>query len=155
MTLRIVLVEPEIPPNTGSIARLTAGAKVPLHLVEPLGFSLEDKYMKRAGLDYWPAVDLHVHPNFDDVLNRFPPEQFPYWFLSKKTDQPYTEVQYTGNDILVFGKETKGLSEEIRTRWADRLLSIPIWGEIRSYNLANAASIVLFEALRQTRSFRL
>ena len=155
MTLHIVLVEPEIPPNTGSIARLTAGAKVPLHLVEPLGFSLEDKYLKRAGLDYWPAVDLYVHPDFDDLLRALPPESHPYWFFSKKTKRPYTDVQFTDRDVLVFGKETKGLSEAIRSRWADRLLSIPIWGEIRSYNLANAVSIALFEALRQTRPFDL
>ena len=149
--MRVVLVEPEIPQNTGSIARLTAGAKLPLHLVKPLGFSLEDRYLKRAGLDYWPAVDLHLHDNFAAFTEEFPLDKHRCWMLTTKTQRPYTSVRYEPDDILIFGRETKGLGPAILGAYPDRLLTIPIWGKIRSYNLSNAVSIVLFEALRQTR----
>jgi len=146
--MKVVLVEPEIPPNTGSIARLCAGMKIPLHLVEPLGFSLDDRYLKRAGLDYWPHVDLTIHKSWEDCVEALGDEKM--YFCSKKVDGAYTNVAFDNDDVLVFGKETKGLSKEILEKYQDRCISIPIIGQIRSYNLSNAVSIVLFEALRQT-----
>lgn len=147
--MKIVLVEPEIPPNTGSIARTCAGMKLPLHLIEPLGFSLDDRYLKRAGLDYWPHVELHVHPSFDDFLAGHTGR---LWFMTKKAARVYTTVRYEEEDALVFGRETKGLSPELLAAYPESCrLQIPILGEIRSYNLSNSVSTVLFEALRQTR----
>lgn len=148
--MKVVLVEPEIPPNTGSIARLCAGMKIPLHLIKPLGFSLKDRYLKRAGLDYWPHVDLTVHENFDAFLQTLSGERM--WLCTKKTDRPYSSVKFREDDILIFGKETKGLDAKMLDVYSQQLIGIPIVGEIRSYNLSNAVSIVLFEALRQTRS---
>ncbi len=148
---RVVLVEPEIPPNTGSVARLCAGMKIPLHLVKPLGFSLDDKYMKRAGLDYWPYVDLHVHESWDDFIKEHGDDGGRFWLMSKKNSRPYTTVKFKDDDWLVFGKETKGLGEKLLESFSKNRLYIPIIGNIRSYNLANSVSIVLFEALRQTQ----
>jgi tRNA (cytidine/uridine-2'-O-)-methyltransferase len=150
--MKVVLVQPEIPPNTGSIARLCAGMKIPLHLVKPLGFSLDDRYLKRAGLDYWPFVNLTVHENWDDFLAAEGAQNM--WYATKKVDRPYTSVRYQPDDVLVFGRETKGLDPAILSANPDRLIGIPIDGQIRSYNLSNAVSIVLFEALRQTRPER-
>ncbi len=147
--MRIVLVEPEIPPNTGSIARMCAGMKTPLHLIRPLGFSLEDRYLKRAGLDYWPHVDLHVHENWEDFLGAHGASG-RLWMVSRKAERPYTAVRYRPDDILVFGRETKGLGDAFLARYADRTVGVPITGNIRSYNLSNAVSVVFFEALRQT-----
>ncbi|RJO73057.1 MAG: tRNA (cytidine(34)-2'-O)-methyltransferase [Myxococcales bacterium] len=147
--MKVVLVEPEIPPNTGSIARLCAGMKIPLHLVEPLGFSLDDRYLKRAGLDYWPHVDLTVHPSWESFLAKHGHE--PLWLTTKTSERPYTTVRYAPDDVLVFGRETVGLGPEILDAFPDRRIGIPIVGKIRSYNLSNAVSIVLFEALRQTQ----
>lgn len=146
--MKVVLVEPEIPPNTGSIARLCAGMKIPLHLVKPLGFSLDDRYLKRAGLDYWPHVDLTVHECWDDCVKELGTDRM--WFCTKKVNDVYSNVNFDADDILVFGKETKGLKAEILKEYRERCISIPIIGNIRSYNLSNAVSIVLFEALRQT-----
>jgi len=148
---KVVLVEPEIPPNTGSIARLCAGIKIELHLVGPLGFSLEDRYLRRAGLDYWPHVDLHLHDDWAAFMRAHGGERSNFWLLSKKSSRPYTTVEYKDEDWLIFGKETKGLSPEIVAGFPGRCLRIPIIGQIRSYNLSNAVSIVLFEALRQCR----
>ncbi|WP_163336717.1 tRNA (cytidine(34)-2'-O)-methyltransferase [Desulfopila sp. IMCC35008] len=144
----IVLVEPEIPPNTGSIARLCGATNSVLHLIHPLGFSTDDKHLKRAGLDYWKHVDIH---HWDD-LNSFllEADERKLYFLTTKTDVPYTTAQYSPGDIIVFGKETKGLPEEIRTLYSDRCYTIPMENpNIRSINLAMAAGIVLYEALRQ------
>lgn len=147
--MKIVLVSPEIPPNTGSIARTCAGMRIPLHLIEPLGFSLDDRYMKRAGLDYWPHVDLHIHKNFDDFLATHGEGRL--WFLTKKAARVYTKARFHSGDALVFGRETKGLDEALLAAHpAETRLQIPIIGQIRSYNLSNAVSTVLFEALRQT-----
>ncbi len=147
--MKVVLVEPEIPPNTGSIARLCAGMKIPLHLVEPLGFSLEDRYLKRAGLDYWPHVDLTVHPSWQAFLETNGSSRM--WYATKTSDRYYSSVKYHPDDVLVFGRETRGLDKELLAKAGEQVIGIPIVGQIRSYNLSNAVSIVLFEALRQTQ----
>jgi tRNA (cytidine/uridine-2'-O-)-methyltransferase len=146
--MHIVFVEPEIPPNTGTTARLCAATNTSFHLVGPLGFSLEDRYLKRAGLDYWPYVDVHYYPDWADFLDRRPPGRL--LAFSAKATQSYTQVRYGENDLLIFGSETRGLPEHIRTALADSLYTIPMAGtHVRSLNLANAAAIVLYEALRQ------
>lgn len=145
--MRIVLVEPEIPGNTGSIARVCAGTHTPLHLVGKLGFSLEDRYLKRAGLDYWPNVQLFRNETLDEVLSQFPSAHF--WLFTTKTKRPYWDVRYSDGDLLVFGKETAGLPVEVLQKFPDRCVTIPTTGDIRSLNLANAASIGLYEGLRQ------
>jgi tRNA (cytidine/uridine-2'-O-)-methyltransferase len=146
--MHIVFVEPEIPPNTGTTARLCAATNTSFHLVGPLGFSLEDRYLKRAGLDYWPHVDVHYYPNWQDFLRRRPPGRL--LAFSAKATRSYAQVQYTDSDLLIFGSETRGLSEEIRSTLADSFYTIPMQSTyVRSLNLANAAAIVLYEALRQ------
>jgi tRNA (cytidine/uridine-2'-O-)-methyltransferase len=145
--MNVVLVEPEIPQNTGSIARLCAGTGTPLHLCGRLGFSLEDRYLKRAGLDYWPSVDLRRHESLDALRAANLAARF--FFLSTRAERPYTDVRFESGDFIVFGKETKGLPPDLVRREAERSFRIPINDKIRSLNLANAVSIVLFEALRQ------
>jgi tRNA (cytidine/uridine-2'-O-)-methyltransferase len=146
--VHIVLIEPEIPGNTGSIARLCAGTNTPLHLVGELGFSLEDKYLRRAGLDYWPSVQLHRHDTFEDVLEQV--QGGTVWLFSKKAGKSIWDAQFGPNDLLVFGRETKGLPDSLLERFPDHSLQIPITNHIRSLNLANAASVALYESLRQT-----
>lgn len=146
--MHIVFVEPEIPPNTGTTARLCAATDTTFHLVGPLGFSLEDRYLKRAGLDYWPYVDVHYYPDWDDFLARRPSGRL--LGFSARATQPYTQIQYREDDLLLFGSETRGLPEHIRTSLADALYTIPMTGKyVRSLNLSNAAAIVLYEGLRQ------
>ena len=146
--MHIVFVEPEIPPNTGTTARLCAATQSPFHLVGPLGFSLEDRYLKRAGLDYWPAVDLHVYQSWRSFLEQRPAGRL--LAFSARARRSYTTVRYQPDDLLVFGSETRGLSESIRTEYAETLYTIPMPGaQVRSLNLSNAAAIVLYEALRQ------
>jgi tRNA (cytidine/uridine-2'-O-)-methyltransferase len=146
--MHIVFVEPEIPPNTGTTARLCAATNTTLHLVGPLGFSLEDRYLKRAGLDYWPYVDVHVHSDWKDFLLRRPPGRL--LAFSARATRSYTQVRYNQDDLLIFGSETRGLPDYIRTALADSLYTIPMEGKhVRSLNLSNAAAIVLYEALRQ------
>lgn len=146
--MHIVFVEPEIPPNTGTTARLCAATNTSFHLVGPLGFSLEDRYLKRAGLDYWPYVDVHYYPQWSDFLCRRPPGRL--LAFSATATRAYTQVHYALDDLLIFGSETRGLPDEIRTALADSLYTIPMPGtHVRSLNLANAAAIVLYEALRQ------
>ncbi len=145
--MHIVLVEPEIPGNTGNIARLCAANHVTLHLVKPLGFSLEDKYMKRAGLDYWHLVDVHIHENFEEVLERYKEHRF--FYNTTKADASYTDVQFRDTDMLVFGKETKGLPEELLKQYPDQCIRIPMVEAARSLNLSNAVAIVTYEAMRQ------
>ena len=147
--MRIVLVEPQSPQNTGSIGRLCAGSDVPLHLVEPLGFELSDRYLKRAGLDYWPHIQLTVHPNLEDVLDQFP--DAPLWFFSARATTAYWDVRYGADDLLIFGREADGLPAAVKERFAGRLLKVPHNDNIRSLNLANTASVVLYEAMRQRR----
>jgi tRNA (cytidine/uridine-2'-O-)-methyltransferase len=146
--MHIVFVEPEIPPNTGTTARLCAATNTTFHLVGPLGFSLEDRYLKRAGLDYWPHVDVHYYPGWPEFLQRRPPGRV--LAFSARATRSYTQVRYREDDLLLFGSETRGLSPEIRTLLADSLYTIPMHGmHVRSLNLSNAAAIVLYEALRQ------
>jgi tRNA (cytidine/uridine-2'-O-)-methyltransferase len=146
--MHVVLFEPEIPPNTGSVARLCAATLTPLHLIEPLGFKIDDKHLKRAGLDYWEFVDLHVHTSWEDFLSDAKPSRL--FFFSKKAQRSYTSVSYDDDDYLVFGPETRGLPEQMRAANADHTLRIPMIGSgVRSLNLSNAVSIVVYEALRQ------
>ena len=146
--LHIVLVAPEIPPNTGTIARLCAATGAHLHLVKPLSFDLDDRKLKRAGLDYWPNVGLTVHEAFGSVAAVFPTERMH--FFSAKAEQLYCEVTYRPGDVLVFGRETKGFPPEIWGEYEDRMRWIPIRRDgVRSINIANAVSVVLYESLRQ------
>lgn len=143
----VVLVEPEIPPNTGNIGRLCLATRATLHLVRPLGFSLDDRTLKRAGLDYWPEVDLRLW----DSLGALEAAQDPaarYYYLTTKSTRPYHAIAFQPGDFLVFGRETKGLPEALLRAHPDRLLTIPMHGT-RSLNLATAVAIVLFEAVRQ------
>ena len=143
-----MLVAPEIPPNTGTTARLCAATMTRLHLVGPLGFSLEDRYLRRAGLDYWPHVDLEVHRDWSDFRARHPDASLR--LFSAKAARSYTDVDYRPGDFLVFGGETRGLPADILDAHADRAYQIPMTSpHVRSLNLANAAAIVLYEALRQ------
>ncbi len=144
----IVLVEPEIPPNTGSIARLCGATNSRLHLVHPLGFSTDDKHLKRAGLDYWEHVSVVHWDNLEAFLRSCGEEQLK--FFTTKTDRPYTSARYRPGDYLVFGKETKGLSEQVRLLYHELCYTLPMKNRnIRSLNLAMAAGIVLYEAIRQ------
>lgn len=148
MGLNIVLVEPEIPQNTGNIARTCALTNTTLHLVKPLGFSVEDKYLKRAGLDYWHLVEIYYYNSFKEVREKYFNNEF--YFATTKGKKIYTEVNYTKDCFIVFGKETKGLSDEILCYNWDRTVKIPMKKGInRSLNLANSVNIILFEALRQ------
>jgi tRNA (cytidine/uridine-2'-O-)-methyltransferase len=148
MSMHVVLFEPEIPPNTGSVARLCAATLTPLHLIEPLGFKIDDKHLKRAGLDYWEFVNLHVHKSWNDFIETATPKQL--WYFSKRATKSYTATRYDHDDFLIFGPETRGLPQEILEANADRALRIPMMGSgVRSLNLSNAVSIVLYEALRQ------
>lgn len=147
-TFHVVLVEPEIPPNTGSIARLCAATGAHLHLVEPLGFVLDDRHLKRAGLDYWPSVGLSVHRDFEAIEAIFPRERMV--FFSSHGVRNYAAEPYAPGTVLVFGKETKGLGKKLIEKYADRVVWIPFRpGTVRSINLANAVSVALYEALRQ------
>lgn len=148
--MQVVLYQPEIPPNTGSIARLCAATLTPLHLIEPLGFKIDDKHLKRAGLDYWRFVNLRVHRSWNDFLETAAPGQF--WFFSKRATRSYTSVSYDEQDFLVFGPETRGLPQEFLDQNSGRTLRIPMLGAgVRSLNLSNAVSIVLYEGLRQLK----
>ena len=147
----VVLVEPEIPPNTGNIARLCLAADAHLHLVRPLGFSLDDKYLRRAGMDYWEQVRVTVWESWD-VLYAAHLAGSRHFLLTTKTDRPYYDAAFAPGDFLVFGRETRGLPESLlASAGAERLLTIPMAPAARSLNLATAAGIVLFEALRQVR----
>lgn len=146
--VHIVLVEPEIPPNTGSIARLCGANNVVLDLVHPLGFSTDDKHLKRAGLDYWPFVQINHWQNFEQFLEA--QEERKLFFFTTKTDRSYIEASFSPESLLIFGKETKGLPEEILALYQERCYTIPMPNNnIRSLNLAMSAGIVLYEALRQ------
>ena len=144
----VVLVEPEIPPNTGTIARLCAGTGTHLHLVRPIAFDLDDTKLKRAGLDYWPNVHLTVHDSFDEIAAIFPADRLH--LFTTKTPRRFTDATYRPGDALVFGPETRGLAQPIRDRYADRCVTIPIRKDnIRSLNLAVSTAIGLYESLRQ------
>lgn len=151
MELHIVLIEPEIPPNTGNIARLCAATQTHLHLVGRLGFRIDDKHLRRAGLDYWPLVHIERHDHLEELLAISDPSRF--FFLSKRADRSYTQVSYRWGDYLVFGPETRGLSEELLQRFPEQVYGIPMFGAVRSLNLSTAAGIVLYEGLRQLKKF--
>ena len=143
----IVLVEPEIPPNTGNVGRLCLATQSTLHLIKPLGFSIDDRELKRAGLDYWKEVDVCLWDSFI-ALHSAQQENARFFFLTTKSKRPYFEVAFKPGDFLVFGRETKGLPETLLRERAESLLTIPMHGT-RSLNLATAVAIVLFEAERQ------
>lgn len=146
-TMHIVLVEPEIPGNTGNIARLCAANHITLHLVKPLGFSIDDKHLKRAGLDYWHLVDVQIHENFAEVQEKYKGHNF--YYLTTKSEQCYADIRYTEEDMLVFGRETKGLPESLLKQYPDQCFRIPMVDGARSLNLANSVAIVSYEAMRQ------
>jgi len=147
MSLHVALIEPRIPPNTGNIARLCAATDTPLHLIGPLGFSVDDREVRRAGLDYWDKVDLWVHPDwytFRDAISR---ERCLYF--SANAERDYRSAPYRAGRVLVFGSETEGMPPRILEKYPERCFRIPMPGEVRSLNLANAVSVVLYEGLRQ------
>ena len=149
--MHVALVEPEIPPNTGNIARLCAATNTPLHIVGVTGFRMDDRTLKRAGLDYWDEVDLHRHINLEQLYAELPDSRFLY--LTTKTKRPYTDFSFQTNDCLVFGPETRGLPETLLRENAEKCLTIPMPNNnVRSLNLSTSVSIVLYEAIRQTCS---
>ena len=149
--LHVALVEPEIPPNTGNIARLCGATFTPLHLVGKLGFRIDDKAVKRAGLDYWDEVEIHRHINLHAVYDALPECRFLYF--TTKAERLYTDFQYQPHDCLVFGRETRGLPEELLHANWERCLTIPMPNKnIRSLNLATSVGIVLYEAIRQLKN---
>ncbi len=147
MGLSVALIEPHIPPNTGNIARLCAATDTTLHLIQPLGFSLSNVQLERAGLDYWGDVDLWVHPAWRAFRSAIARDRCLYF--SSHGSRSYVEAPYTANAVLVFGNETKGLPEPIRAKYPDRVFRIPMRGAVRSLNLATAVGVVLYEAIRQ------
>ena len=151
MKIHIVLVEPEIPQNTGNIARTCAIIGAKLHLVKPLGFEISDKYLKRAGLDYWDKLDMEVHESFDDFLKKYNPENSNMFFVTTKGKHCYTEVDYPKFEevFMLFGKETKGLPEDILKQYLGNTVRIPMRENFRSLNLSNSVAIVAYEMLRQ------
>lgn len=145
----VVLVEPEIPQNAGNIARTCAATGCVLHLVRPLGFEVTDKYLKRAGLDYWHLVDVRYHDSFEELEKENPEAKF--YFFTTKARKVYAEAQFREGDFLVFGKETRGLDEELLVKHAETCLRIPMIGESRSLNLSNSVAIAVYEGLRQNK----
>ena len=145
--LNIVLVEPEIPQNTGNIARTCAATRSRLHLVRPLGFDISERAVRRAGLDYWHMVDLHVYDSLDHFFAVNPRPDL--WLATTKAPRDYTQAQFRPDCWLMFGKETAGLPEALRTSWYDRCVRIPMRPEARSLNLANSVAVLAYEALRQ------
>lgn len=145
--LHIVLVNPEIPQNTGNIARTCAATGAKLHLIRPLGFELSDKYLKRAGLDYWHMMTLEIHDSWADFTEKYPDARLH--FATTKAPRDYCGVAYADEDFLVFGRETKGLDEELLAANYEKCIRIPMRAEARSLNLSNSVAIVLYEALRQ------
>jgi tRNA (cytidine/uridine-2'-O-)-methyltransferase len=149
LRINIVLHEPEIPQNTGNIARICIATGAKLHLIKPLGFSVSDKHLKRAGLDYWNRVDVTYYENFDDFIKTKSPKSL--YLFTKKASQTYDTIHFSGDIYLIFGKETYGLHEEILDAFKEKCYRIPMRREARSLNLANAVAVVVFEALRQNR----
>ena len=153
MKLNIVMVEPEIPQNTGNIARTCAIIGAKLHLVYPLGFSINDKYLKRAGLDYWDKLEIEEHESFSKFLEKYKPEENNMFFATTKAQHCYTDVDYSkykNEEVFVlFGKETKGLPEDILQKYIDKTIRIPMRPVLRSLNLSNSVCIIAYEILRQ------
>jgi tRNA (cytidine/uridine-2'-O-)-methyltransferase len=147
--MHIVLVEPEIPPNTGNVARLCAATKTTLHLIEPFGFTLDDKQLKRAGMDYWQQVKWHRWKNWQEFETNLA-SGARLWLIESNGTRDYANVKYSGDDYLVFGRETAGLPKSLLEKYRNQWLRIPMFNpQSRSLNLSNCAAIVLFEALRQ------
>ena len=144
--MNIVLHEPEIPANTGNIGRTCVATGTSLHLIKPLGFDISDKAVRRAGMDYWKELDLHVYEDFEEFVEKNPGARI--YMATTKARKAYTEVEYKGNDFIMFGKESAGIPEEILVKYEDTSVRIPMIGEIRSLNLSNSVSIILYEALR-------
>lgn len=149
MALHVVFVEPEIPPNTGNIARTCAATNCVLHLVKPLGFSIDDKSLRRAGLDYWQYVEVEVHESLDDFMEKYGDRRL--FLATTKGGHIYTDFQYQDGDMFLFGKETAGLPKPFIAQHYDTAIRIPMSENtrLRSFNLSNSANIILFEALRQ------
>jgi len=145
--MNVVLYEPEIPSNTGNIGRTCVATGTALHLIEPLGFRLNDKSIKRAGMDYWEHLEVHRYDDWADFLEKQPDAEL--FFATTKGQHNYTHMKFPENAFLVFGKESAGIPEEILVEHPDRCMRIPMLGEIRSLNLSNSVSVVLYEALRQ------
>jgi tRNA (cytidine/uridine-2'-O-)-methyltransferase len=145
--MHVVLVHPQIPPNTGNVARLCVATGLKLHLIHPLGFHVDEASVRRAGLDYWGHLQLEEHSCWED----FEKKNFGacLHFYSKKVERPYTQARYQKDDFLIFGSETKGLSEEILAKYSSQVWTIPMWGPTRSLNLSTSVGIVAYEALRQ------
>lgn len=147
---RVVLVEPEIPNNTGNIGRTCVGTFSELHVVEPLGFEITDKQLRRAGLDYWPDLEFYQHSSFEAWLAQVD-DLSRVFFMTTKVDKTIYETEFQPGDWLVFGKETKGLGPKIIEKYTDQCRTIPMPGPVRSFNLANSVAISVFEGLRQLR----
>ncbi len=147
--MHVVLVEPLIPQNTGAVGRLCVGTGTRLHLVAPIGFDLSEKAVRRAGLDYWKDVDLHVHPSWDACKTAIDVPEDRWTFLSSHAPHPYTERRFERGDVLVFGKETTGLGPDLLAEAGARAYTIPLTGPIRSLNLSMCVGITLYEARRQ------
>ena len=145
--LNIVLYEPEIPANTGNIGRTCVATGTKLHLIEPLGFSLSEKALKRAGMDYWSQLDVERYVNYEDFLQRNPGAKI--YMATTKAKKIYSEASYEPDCYIMFGKESAGIPEEILVENEEHCIRIPMWGDIRSLNLSNSVSVVLYEALRQ------
>lgn len=151
MKVNVVMVEPEIPQNTGNIARTCAALGAKLHLVHPLGFNISEKAVKRAGLDYWDKVEIEEHESFEKFLEKYKPEENDMFFVTTKGKHVYSEPEYKKMDevYLLFGKETKGLPEDILKKYIDKTIRIPMRPTLRSLNLSNSVSIVVYDILRQ------
>lgn len=151
MKINIVMVEPEIPQNTGNIARTCAAIGAKLHLVKPLGFEISDKYLKRAGLDYWDKLEIEEHESLKDFLEKYKPEENNMFYATTKGKHCYSEVDYSGMDevFILFGKETKGLPEDLIQKYFENAIRIPMREHLRSLNLSNSVAIVAYEVLRQ------
>jgi tRNA (cytidine/uridine-2'-O-)-methyltransferase len=147
MAFHIVLVEPEIPANTGNISRTCAATGTVLHLVRPLGFDTDDRTLKRAGLDYWHSVEIMYHDSFQEVRDLYPEGRF--YYASTRATKRYTDFDYRDGDFFVFGKETKGLPQELIDANLETCIKLPMTDKVRSLNLSNSAAIVIYEALRQ------
>jgi tRNA (cytidine/uridine-2'-O-)-methyltransferase len=145
--IHIALHEPQIPQNTGNIVRTCSATGSTLHLIEPMGFRIDDKQLKRAGLDYWHDVDIRIHKNFDAFLSHVEGQRL--WLIETAGSRPYYEADFADGDCLVFGKETAGLPEDIRAAFPGRCLRLPMLPGTRSLNLSNSAAVTLYEALRQ------
>lgn len=148
MALNIVLVEPEIPQNAGNIVRTCAVTGAKLHMVRPLGFEVSDKYLKRAGLDYWHFVDIFYYDSIEEVMDKFY-NGHNFWFFSTKAKMIHSDAKYKDGDFLVFGKETKGLPESLLQEHYDECVRLPMMSECRSLNLSNSVCVGIYEALRQ------